>query len=134
MCQTEAGRYGIHAMELLINAMLRHGAERRHLQAKAFGGASVIEASQEAGGFVCVGEVNCQFVREFMASERIPLNATDLGGVCGRVIYFSAKDFSVYVRPIKRLAGSTLQQQEQLFWRREVSAHARPAPEPELWT
>lgn len=31
---SQAGRYGIHAMELLINAMLKKGAERKHLQQK----------------------------------------------------------------------------------------------------
>ena len=133
VCTTEAGRYGIHAMELLINAMMRIGAQRRHLQAKAFGGGAVFGEPRPAGGFACVGEVNCRFVREFLETERIPLAAQDLGGTRGRVIYFSSKDFSVYVRPVRRLAGSPLQQQEQLFWRREVAQHERAAPEPELW-
>ena len=41
--QSEAGRYGIHAMELLINAMLKAGADRANLQAKAFGGGNVLQ-------------------------------------------------------------------------------------------
>jgi len=34
---SEAGRYGIHAMELLINDMMSKGANRRQLLAKIFG-------------------------------------------------------------------------------------------------
>jgi chemotaxis protein CheD len=37
---SEAGRYGVHAMELLIDRMLHCGARRRDLKAKAFGGAT----------------------------------------------------------------------------------------------
>ena len=40
--ETDAGRYGIHAMELLINDMLKLGATRAGLRAKIFGGASML--------------------------------------------------------------------------------------------
>ena len=40
--ETEAGRYGIHAMELLINEMLKMGASRLTMEAKVFGGGAVI--------------------------------------------------------------------------------------------
>ena len=35
-------RYGIHAMELLINEMMRHGASRERLRAHLYGGANVV--------------------------------------------------------------------------------------------
>lgn len=71
--QSEAGRYGINAMELLINDMTKAGANRLNLKAKAFGGGSIMQSSQEVGNFSCVGEVNCKFIREFLENERIPL-------------------------------------------------------------
>ena len=40
VCITEAGRYGVHAMELVINGMYKLGANRNHLKAKVFGGSS----------------------------------------------------------------------------------------------
>ena len=40
--ESEAGRYGIHAMELLINEMLKQGAQRSNLKAKVFGGGDVL--------------------------------------------------------------------------------------------
>lgn len=55
-CITEAGRYGVNAMELLINKMLNTGAEKKHLRAKAFGGGSLLPLkSQPKSNFLCAG-------------------------------------------------------------------------------
>ena len=101
MTQTEAGRYGIHSMELLINEMLKLGAEKHLLKAKAFGGSSLIGNGRDTSNFLCVGAVNSRFIREFLAFEGIPLLAENLGGDEGRVIHFLYSDFSVYMRWIK---------------------------------
>ena len=69
-------RYGVHAMELLINELMRHGAERKRLVAKAFGGANVLSSLVQ----VTIGDNNAEFVREFLATEKIPLIAQRLGG------------------------------------------------------
>ena len=37
LCLSEAGRYGIHAMELLINEMMQQGARRDNLRASSCG-------------------------------------------------------------------------------------------------
>ncbi|MGH8441646.1 MAG: chemoreceptor glutamine deamidase CheD, partial [Nevskiaceae bacterium] len=36
-------RYGVYAMEVLLNALLKHGAKRSRLQAKVFGGGHVLK-------------------------------------------------------------------------------------------
>jgi chemotaxis protein CheD len=98
---TEAGRYGVNSMELLINEMLKLGAEKRYLKAKAFGGGAIFDRDSETSNFKCVGDVNSRFIRKFLEFERIPLMAENLGGKEGRVIHFSSGDFAVYVRRIK---------------------------------
>ena len=40
---TDAGRYGINAMELLINDMMKLGAVKARLKAKVFGGRGRVE-------------------------------------------------------------------------------------------
>ncbi|MGV8776346.1 chemoreceptor glutamine deamidase CheD, partial [Pseudomonas aeruginosa] len=45
-----SARYGSHAMELLINRMLALGASRERLQAKVFGGGSVLRQISAAIG------------------------------------------------------------------------------------
>jgi chemotaxis protein CheD len=102
MIEADAGRYGIHSMELLINEMLKLGAQKRFFKAKAFGGSTILKQSIGAiGNFFCVGEVNSKFIKEFLDKEEIPLVAEDLGGNEGRVIHFSSGDHAVYVRKIK---------------------------------
>lgn len=116
--EAEAGRYGVFSMELLINAMLKKGAARKNLRAKAFGGASVFNTT--ADNFFCVGEVNARFIRDFLETEKIPLLREDLGGTDGRVIYFFKNDFSVYVRKVKKIYAETIARQEKRYWKKSL--------------
>ncbi|RYH09821.1 chemotaxis protein CheD [Tropicimonas sp. IMCC6043] len=74
--------HGTNAMELLINALLRRGADRRRLRAKLFGGARMIE------GLSDIGQANARFAKEFCHRENIPCIASSLGGIVGRRIQF----------------------------------------------
>lgn len=75
-------RYGIHAMELLINAMMTHGASRRRLRAHLYGGANIV------AGLSDVGSENAAFARRFMADEGIAIGRCELGGTQARKIEF----------------------------------------------
>ncbi len=119
VCLSEAGKYGIHAMELLINEMLQKGAKRRNLRAKAFGGSTMYRVSATRDNFFCVGEVNVRFIREFLKNEDIPLIAEDLGGEITRVIHFMPEDYSVHVRITRKASASTINQEEWQFWKKE---------------
>jgi chemotaxis protein CheD len=79
---TGAMRYGVHAMELLVNDLLRHGAQRRNMQAKIFGGARMIR------GLTDVGELNAAFVERFLKAETIPIVGGSVRGESGRRIQF----------------------------------------------
>lgn len=130
---TEAGRYGIHAMELLINALMRHGARRANLRAKAFGGASIFTNRDVVGNFSCVGSVNCRFIREFLDNEGIPLVASDLGGERGRVIYFDSGDYSVYVRRMSGRRNVVVAERDRSLWQQSVDEHDRETAGVDLW-
>jgi chemotaxis protein methyltransferase CheR len=74
---TVSARYGVHAMELLINEIMRVGGDRRRLQAKLFGGANVLHSGNS---LLDVGKRNGEFARWFLENERIPVIAERLGG------------------------------------------------------
>lgn len=74
--------HGVNGMELLINGLLRLGADRRHLQAKVFGGAKMLHGLSDEGAR------NGKFVVEFLANEGIPHIGGDLGGGRARRIEF----------------------------------------------
>lgn len=75
-------RYGAYAMELLINGLLRSGADRARLQAKIFGGASMM------GNLRDIGASNAVFARSFLKDEGIPCIAESVGGTSARRIRF----------------------------------------------
>ena len=133
LCVTDAGRYGVQAMELLINDMLRIGAKRAYLKAKVFGGGSFFRSTGEEDNFLCVGEVNSRFILEFLANDGIPLMASDLGGESGRRIWFSSADYSVMVRKTRTSAMSGVLKQERKWWEKTMDGRDQAAPEPELW-
>lgn len=79
-----SARYGAHAMELLINGLLKDGASRQRLQAKVFGGGNVLPGMT----IDPIGTRNATFVLEYLAAERIPILAQDLGGIQPRKVCF----------------------------------------------
>jgi chemotaxis protein CheD len=130
---SEAGRYGIHAMELLINEMMHIGAERRRISAKIFGGATILQRSGSVGNFFCVGEVNCRFIREFLAEERIPIIAQELGGEKGRVIHFSNGDYAVYLRKIEHSSSERIAQRDRSCWLKAIEVQELTHPSEDIW-
>jgi len=80
----EASRYGVYAMEMLINALLKSGADKNRLRAKLFGGANLISANTRDS----VGERNQKFALDFLECEGIPVIAEDFGGNHARRIFF----------------------------------------------
>ncbi|ODU49142.1 MAG: chemotaxis protein CheD [Lysobacteraceae bacterium SCN 69-48] len=79
-----SARYGAHAMELLINGLLKHGAVRSRLQAKVFGGGNVLPGMT----LDPIGTRNGNFVLNYLSAERIPIVAQDLFGVQPRKVCF----------------------------------------------
>lgn len=75
-------RYGVNAMELLINGLLQKGAARARLQAKLFGGAHVINNLAD------VGAQNAEFATRFLNAEGITCAASSLGGERARRVRF----------------------------------------------
>ncbi|MCX5814482.1 MAG: chemotaxis protein CheD [Proteobacteria bacterium] len=130
---TDAGRYGIHSMELLINEMLKRGAVRGNLKAKAFGGGSVLRTiNSPTSNYFAVGEVNVRFIREFLKNENIPLVSSDLGGFAGRVIYFYSEDFSVNVKKMAKTGGSLIKKEEQ-YWKKSMQKQEETETQIDLW-
>lgn len=79
---SEAERYGLFAMELLVNEMLKAGASRSGLRAHLYGGANL------HAGMKRIGSTNADFARRFLANDGIPLVYANLGGEHARRVDF----------------------------------------------
>lgn len=91
-----AARCGVQAMELLINALMKLGVDRRRLVAKAFGGANVLPSLRGPA----IGESNAKFVRTFLDTERIPLLAERMGGEKPVLVNFYTDTGKAIVRTV----------------------------------
>jgi chemotaxis receptor (MCP) glutamine deamidase CheD len=78
-------RFGVHAMDCLISATMKVGADRRRLQAKLFGGAHVLDIAVSEGG---VPQRNVDFIRAFLEREGFPVLSADVGGHQPRYVHF----------------------------------------------
>jgi chemotaxis protein CheD len=78
-------RYGINAMEILINSMMKLGANRYKLLAKVFGGAHVLSGISEEYG---VGLKNVECIIDFLMNEKIRIANYNIGGYDSRRIFF----------------------------------------------
>ena len=76
---------GSYAMEALLNALLIKGAKKLRLQAKAFGGGTIIDTD---GGSLSIGMRNANFAKEWLVREEIPLRSSDFLGPWSRKIVF----------------------------------------------
>jgi chemotaxis protein CheD len=94
-----AARYGAHAMELLINAILRAGGKRESMSAKVFGGARMFDDLQNIGGN------NAAFAERFLRCEGIPIVASDLGGRSARRIHYWPSTGKALVRTVEDAEG-----------------------------
>lgn len=105
------GRYGTYAMEMLITQLQKLGAERKNLEAKVFGGASVIANMTETN----VGERNAQFVLDFLKTERIGVVAKDLLDIYPRKVYYFPYSGKVMVKKLRNMHNHTVEMREREY-------------------
>lgn len=103
-----SARYGVYAMEMLTNQLLKLGADRRQFEAKIFGGANVLSGLTMAN----VGPRNVQFVTDYLVTERIPIVASSLLDIYPRKVYFFPASGRVLLKTLKQLHNSTLLERE----------------------
>ena len=107
--QSHIARYGNHAMELLINAILKHGGKRDHLEIKVFGGGRIMPQMMD------IGQRNTAFVRDYIRTEGLNLLAEEVGSTYPRkVLYFPASG-KVRMKKLRSLHTNTIAQKESQY-------------------
>jgi len=104
----DAGRFGVHAMDLLIGAIMKAGGDRRRLIAKVFGGANVLDVQ---GPVVDVPRQNVEFIRTFLKEEEIPVVSADVGGRYARHVHFHTQDGRAFVKRVRRVHAVRAEEQ-----------------------
>ena len=102
--------FGVHAMEMLINEIMRKGGDRRRLKAKFFGGGAVVHSQSKNWN---IGDQNVRFTRSFLETEGIPIVATHTGGTSGMRVQFHTQSAKVLVRPLDPQSSLAVEQMAQ---------------------
>jgi len=103
----EAARYGVYAMELLINAILKHGGQKQNFEVKVVGGGRMIANMSN------VGRRNIEFVRHFLATEGLPVLAADLGDIYPRKLHYFPATGVVRVKKLRSMHNDTIVRRER---------------------
>ena len=126
-----SARYGAHAMELLITAIMKKGGDRQRLRAKIFGGASLLRAGSEHFN---VGSRNVDFVKKFLSLEGIPIESECLGGTNGLLVKFQPHTGRAAVKPLaNNLVADMLREESQYTKKISASVTQKPGGDIELF-
>lgn len=104
-----ASKFGIYAMEYMLNAVLKLGGSKDRLEVKLFGGANVIDAKMD------VGQNNIEFALEYVHVERLNVLIKDLGGPHPRKLVFFPCTGKVLVKKLRALQSSLIEEKEQAY-------------------
>ena len=101
-------RFGVFAMERMINELLKLGSSRSALRVKVCGGATIVPGAQ-------IGIGNQNFVREYVTTERLQLVSEDLGGTQARRVLFYPDTGRLRIKRLSPLEVDELQTLEERY-------------------
>ncbi len=92
------GRYADTSIRALIARVTALGASRARLQARVFGGASVLQALRALPAQL--GERNVEAAVQVLGAEGVPVVETQVGGGSGRKVVFDLGDGTAFVSEV----------------------------------
>ena len=102
-------RYGLFAMEVLINAILKHGGRRERLLVKIAGGGAVLNGASD------IGASNIAFTRHYLQTEKLPLQGEHVGGDLPRKVCFHPQTGQAQVKSLVTTRNDTVAARERLY-------------------
>jgi chemotaxis protein CheD len=107
----ESARYGVYAMELLINDILKNGGRRENLEVKITGGGRMLANMSD------VGKRNIDFVRKFLVTEGLAIVAEDVGDIYPRKVQYQSSSGKVRVKKLRNMHNDTIARREKDYLR-----------------
>ncbi len=95
-------RFGAFAMEQMVNQLLKQGAEKDQLEVKVIGGAKMM------GKLSNIGQLNIDFITQYINDEKLHLVAQDIAGDQGRKLAFFPSTGRLLVSRIAQIENQQL--------------------------
>lgn len=99
-------RYGLYAMEKLINEMMKLGSNRQDMLFKVCGGGDMMQGKTD------IGIQNIAFILDFIEKDGLQLRSSDLGGNQPRRVAYFPTTGRLFINKLSRQSGNRLMQQE----------------------
>ena len=111
-----SARYGITAMNDLLDSMIKSGAERKRMVAKLFGGGSVFENKLKTNS---IPDDNIRIARVMLELADIEILKTNVGGNFSRKILFDLDSGQVFLKKAtkQKIIDEILIKEKQEFLR-----------------
>ena len=113
---SETGKYGVFAMEFLINELMRLGSRRQDLVAKVFGGGHVLRGSK--GNVSRVPQSNIDFAYTYLNTEKLRIETADVGGTMARKIFFYPQTSKILLKRISGTLITNVEREEEEYLRK----------------
>jgi chemotaxis protein CheD len=104
----DSARYGVYALECLVNKVLGTRGRRSDLEVKVFGGGQVIEVGSD------IGRSNIELVRRFFADEQIEISSEDLGQQLARRVRYWPRTGRAQIQRIPMARAAKVVARERL--------------------
>ncbi len=108
---SESARYGNHAMEMLINAILKAGGLKKNLEVKLFGGGRVLASMTK----IDVGQQNIDFIQNYVELEKLMVATEDLGDIFPRKVLYFPQTGRVLMKKLRKVHNETLEKREKRY-------------------
>ena len=106
---SDSARYGVFAMESLINGILKAGGHKERFEVKVFGGGNVINNSAR------IGSKNAKFIRDFLRREGYRITSDDLEGDHPRSLRYYPSTGKVMMRHLLRQEDRVVVEEEARY-------------------
>lgn len=113
---SDSARYGVFAMESLINGILKVGGRKDRFEVKVFGGGNVINNSAR------IGSKNAKFIRDFLREEGYRIASEDLEGDHPRRLHYFPDTGKVMMRLLKRKEDMVVVEEEARY-KKQIITH-----------
>jgi chemotaxis protein CheD len=111
----DANRYGNYAMENMINAIIKMGAQRSRLEFKVFGGGRIMSQMTNVGWY------NIGFTFDYLFTEGFRVLSQDIGDIYPRKVVYYPLSGRVRVRKLNAMHTHSLTSQESQYRTRVAS-------------
>jgi len=101
-----ATRYGVDAMEHLVNDILKNGGRKNHFDIKVCGGGRMMENMSD------VGKSNIQFIHDYLKKEGYKVTSEDTGDIYPRKVRYFPKTGQLQVKKLQSLHNDTIYKRE----------------------